>query len=508
MFSALVSVVVLAIASILLIALLYRDPITRQKRAVEELGLPEAKAELIRKFQAGNNFIISRLEKLLAAIKAAFGGKEPEIDYDLHHKARMLFRLVWVGITLDWLIQWMVNQRMPILSPLGWVIPSLLMALLIAWFTELSAFALTDDPARPARGERICRDGMFVTGIVSVSCLLLFLYGRTVSSASVTDWLIAIISASLWFVAEGLGISCGFAAAWARHIDRAGRASKKFHQIERELQPRYEFREWLEEQDARSKIKIASTVLLLILALFSTNSGLAQSPSPILIDGTASVDPARLSDALARLRESAPMLARTYTRVKVGIFSDEGPFTKIGTAVSIPSLASVRDCSGAIAAAKSFRQDLTVMFPGIREYQDGRNTRQCLAGNLSVERKNRENLAAVVGKIHSAIPESVDPKPACTAIAGLLQFLLSSPQSSGSTFLLITDGEESCNRNTISGIQIPAGSKVILFLVPKRGPIEKEGPEALKRGETWQASIPGLVVHPYTGILEMIGKLP
>jgi hypothetical protein len=397
---------------------------------------------------------------------------------------------------------------MPVLSPLGWVIPSLVLALLITWFVELSAFALTDNSGHGARGERICRDGMIITGIVSVAGMLIFLYGRTVSAASVSDWLIAVISGSLWIVAEGLGVSCGFAAAWARHVDRNGRAAEECDRIRRRLQPRYEFREWLEDQEAKLKGVTASIILLLLVSLLPISSGFAQSADrsdlTILIDGSASIDHARLADSLSKLRESVPVLAGVYSHVKVGIFTDEGPFTKI-TSVSIPPLAVVKDCSATVSR-KSFRQDLTAIFPGIQEYQDGRNTRQCLSANLSIEQKNREILKSATAKLLALIPTSIEPKPGCTAIGSLLQFVLSARPSSNSTIFLFTDGEETCG-DVIPKLRIPAGSKVIIFLVPKTGPIEKEGPEAMKRGEGWRTAVPGLTFRPYTDISEVIANL-
>ena len=52
MFNILMIVVVLIVAGFALKALLYKDPITRQKLSVEEAQAPGTKSELIRKFQA------------------------------------------------------------------------------------------------------------------------------------------------------------------------------------------------------------------------------------------------------------------------------------------------------------------------------------------------------------------------------------------------------------------------------------------------------------------------
>lgn len=510
MFSILISTVVLILAGILLARLLYKNPIERQKLAIEETDLPECKTELIHKSQTGNDFVIGRFERMLSAIKTASGGKEPEIDYDQHNKAQLIFRLVWVGIALDWLMQWLVNQRMSILSSLAWVAPSLLLALLISWFTELAAFALTSDPARKARGERICRDAVIITGIVSVSCILLFLYGRTVSAALVSDWLIVVISGSLWLAAEGLGIACGFAAAWGRHVDRDGRATDRYHQIEEKLQTFYEFRDWLKDQEDRSRAKIVTVFLLAFLILVPSlrNSVYAGSGSElvILIDGTASVDQIRLSEALMKLRESVPVLVRKYSRIQIGTFSNEGPFTKMDTDISIPVPASVRDCSE--LATKSIRQDLTAIFPGIKEYEDGKNAEQCQAARLSIEKKNEGNLKLVIEQIRSAMPVPIQSKSGCTAVSTLLQSLLSFRAKLGSTILLITDGEETCNQDPFPVIRIPTGTQVIMFLVPRAGSIEKEGLDAIKRGKFWRTEIPGLIAIPYTDMLSAMPCLP
>jgi hypothetical protein len=159
-----------------------------------------------------------------------------------------------------------------------------------------------------------------------------------------------------------------------------------------------------------------------------------------------------------------------------------------------------------VAEAKAIGLDLTSLFPGIKEYQDKKYAEQCLAENSSVERNIGEILRTAIGKIQASIPVSVPPKPGCTGIDSLLRFVLTGAEP-GSTFLLITDAEETCSKDAISGIRIPAGSKVVLFLVPKKGLIEKEGPEALKRGEAWQASIPGLVVRPYTDLENAIDSV-
>jgi len=52
MFSILISVVVLVVAAALIVGLLVKDPISRQKRSIEEMEAAEAKVELIRKSAA------------------------------------------------------------------------------------------------------------------------------------------------------------------------------------------------------------------------------------------------------------------------------------------------------------------------------------------------------------------------------------------------------------------------------------------------------------------------
>jgi hypothetical protein len=250
MFTTLICIAILIAMAWLLFAVLHEDKISKQKRAVAELINADLKAELIRKFQAANDFVITRLEKILVAIKSAFGGKEPEPDYDHRLKAEILMWLVLIGIPIDAVVQWVINIRIGYFSPLVWLGISLAIALAITWFTELSAHALTADRDRPERGAHLCRLGAIITGIVSVGALALFLFGRTASAASLNEFVVSLISGSLWIIGEGLAITCGFLAAWSRHLNRSWRASKQFHRIEQRIQQHNGFKAWLEAQSS------------------------------------------------------------------------------------------------------------------------------------------------------------------------------------------------------------------------------------------------------------------
>ena len=226
----------------------------------------------------------------------------------------------------------------------------------------------------------------------------------------------------------------------------------------------------------------------------------------ILIDGTPSVDQTRLTEALAELRKSAPAIARASSRVRIGVFSDEGPFTKIGPAIEVPVQSPSQKCSEP-ANAKASKLDVTAVFPGIRDYQENLITKQCNAQNSYREEKSRNDFDAAVEKIRASIPRSVKPKSGCTDIVGLLRYVLAPTAASKSTILLITDGEETCSKVPFPHLRIPKGSTVAFFLIPKKGQICQEGPKTEKRGKMWQDIIPGAIVRPYTDLPDVIDYL-
>lgn len=250
--------------------------------------------------------------------------------------------------------------------------------------------------------------------------------------------------------------------------------------------------------------KIILVCMLLVSMFLSCQTGLAQSQTRsvpaktclILIDGSASPDPVRLAEALVKLREAAPALARAFEAVQTATFSDEGAFTKLSVPVLIPSPPKLRDCSGATVVPINIKQDPD-WWPGIREYKAGKNMAECSSQNKAVERQYRSDFEMAVGRIRTLIPETVQPQPGCTAIATLMRYALS---RSPSAIVILTDGEETCSSGQISRIQVPAGTSVAMFLVPKKaGPIKTEGPEALKRGAAWKALMLTTVL-PYTDI--------
>lgn len=248
MFTTLICLAILIAMAMLLYSVLHEDSISVKKRNITEMIDSDKRRELIKKDQSANNYTISRLEKILAAIKKAFNRKEPEPDYDQRVKALVLLWLAWLGILIDTFVQWAINVRIGYFSSMVWLVISFAIALAITWFTELAVYALTDDPARPERAIRICRMGSVVTGIVSLGALGLFLFARTAAAPALNDFVVSLISGSLWIIAEGLGICCGFIAAWSRHLSRKWRASKHYHAVEQKLQIHQEFKQWLDER--------------------------------------------------------------------------------------------------------------------------------------------------------------------------------------------------------------------------------------------------------------------
>ena len=123
---------------------------------------------------------------------------------------------------------------------------------------------------------------------------------------------------------------------------------------------------------------------------------------------------------------------------------------------------------------------------------------ECLDHNKFLEQEYRNGLEKAVSQIRSLIPETIHPKSGCTEITGLLTYLIGS--YSPATIVILSDGEETCASGPVTKVPVPAGTKVLLLLIPKAGPINVEGPRAFKRGDTWRAIAPGIMVLPYTAI--------
>lgn len=248
-------------------------------------------------------------------------------------------------------------------------------------------------------------------------------------------------------------------------------------------------------------------VITLFLALIASSSWPAASAENtaerrhlvILIDGSGSVDQARLADALARLRKAIPALPYAIRDVRIGIFDNEGPFTKLSAPMSIPSPGPLGNCSSeTLENGKDTGIDPVVgILPGIKEYERNKTRAECENRNQVQEQANQRELKAALDRIRSAIPEVVKPQTGCTAIAGLLGYVASSRPAS--TVIVITDAEETCAKGPLPRIPVPDGTRVIMFLVPKKGRIDIEGPEAVRRASAWKKAVQ-MTVLPYTGI--------
>jgi hypothetical protein len=226
----------------------------------------------------------------------------------------------------------------------------------------------------------------------------------------------------------------------------------------------------------------------------------------ILVDGTASVDAPRLTDALKRFREAVPPLAKACTKVRTGVFSDEGGFVSLSPPIPLPSVPVLQDCTQVAANAVNLKDDPASGLPGVRDFKQEETRIKCADQNKALRLNYQLGLDSAISQIQSSIPETVKVKTGCTAIVGLIEHLVSPP--SPSIIFMVSDAEETCSPGPKPQIRIPAGTRVILVLVPKHGAINVEGPQALKRGEMWKAAMSGLIVLTYTDIsAETINRL-
>ena len=218
----------------------------------------------------------------------------------------------------------------------------------------------------------------------------------------------------------------------------------------------------------------------------------------ILVDGTASVDAPRLADALKRIREVVPVLANACTKVRTGVFSDEGGFVILNPPNPIPQAPVFMDCKSAAVNAVNLKDDPASGLPGVREFKQGESRYRCAEQNKALRINYQVELNEAISQIRSVIPENVKVKTGCTAIVGLIQHLVTLQPPP--TIFVTTDGEETCTPGPIPRIRTPDGVRLVMFLVPRRGSINVEGPLALRRGDMWKIAMPGLILLPYTDI--------
>jgi hypothetical protein len=431
-----------------------------------------------------------------------------------------LFFLAIVLFAADVPIQCALNSiAFPNLHWLALIIVAVLIAGGIGAVVEVSAFALLFDPYRLLRTFRLCLTFAGLAGIFAAVSGTVLLFSRT-ATGNVVDFLVQAVPIAFWTLGESLPIAAGFLSAAVWTLGYPKRRDRKIQKLKGRLSELGRFLDWLEHDLRKHTGSIVSVLLVCCLlavpafaqggttppvgagagraaqaATVNTKVPSGSSPTPAKIrclaaaDMTASVDPEYRRAAVSRFTESVNRFAAAFgcAVLAAGTFADEGPYSPL-TEIEVPPPPTPQDCSKA-AVAVSGIEKITRNISGFQAYYHQRAEEVCRAAAESRIAALKRKSSEFTRQVGAALNPDLPTRGQCTAIYSLLSW--ATKRHTAAVFF--SDGIETCERAR-PALQVPAGVRLVLILLPSRNSLRKTGGAALDLSAAWERSVPGLKV--------------
>jgi hypothetical protein len=207
---------------------------------------------------------------------------------------------------------------------------------------------------------------------------------------------------------------------------------------------------------------------------------------------TESVDQQYRRVTISLFTQSVYQFATAFqcATLTAGTFADEGPYSPL-TEIQVPRRPPTEDCSKANYTANGMTK-ITQSVSGFQTYYHKRAEEACQAATQSRLGDFNQQTQDLTKRVGAVLNPDLPTRGQCTAIYGLVSWAL----RRHNVVVLFSDGVETCERQAPT-FHLPAGTRLILVLLPSRTSMRKNGGSAFQIISAWERLVPGLrVVMP------------
>jgi hypothetical protein len=423
------------------------------------------------------------------------------------------------------------------LSAWQWALIAPAVTALLAVGTHGAAAAWTFDPARREAGIRRNFWGAGITGAVTAGALSVLMFSRTMTPAMVPT-VLPIARSSLWVVAELMPICAGFLSVALRLLNLESRAQRALRKMQARLDDLQHFHTWLVEEQRRLNSPPAPSsppvpaMLMLALALVTgaqmASAAAPQAPvSAQATMGAASAAPVAAAWPMMRVNVETERPASGGCLVRADESDSLNPMARRSAVeairdrvIEVVTMLNCRSLSFGWFAEDggpfAYSQEWIVPQPlsrpcrptpplvdtrgfgplrSVQEYEQLETSQACARQRDDDRREYESRRAAFTANVTRAIQVPEKGRVTCTALASMISYLLAVATG---PVIILSDFEDNCSVK--QDLPRRRGVPVYLIVVPKRGPLGKEGWAAMARAERWQRRIANAHIVPYPDV--------